>query len=114
MSLTGKRNLMKKIVLFAAVGLLASNAMAMSRYDSQSLTCASIHDRIAQDGAIVLRYPSKMHPDLMMYNRYVSNAMTCMGQGVMASATVPTSDDPNCKVKLCNPTTGKGPNKNHG
>jgi hypothetical protein len=39
--------------------------------------------------------------------------MTCIGQGAMVSASVPTSDDPSCKVKTCSPITGKGPNKNH-
>jgi hypothetical protein len=104
---------MKKIILLAAIGLFSTNAVAMSRYDSQSLTCSSVHDKMARDGSVVLRYPSHRYPNLMMYNRYVSNSMACLGQGAMASATVPTSDDPNCKVKTCISVTGKGPNKNH-
>ncbi|PZM17195.1 hypothetical protein [Rhizobium tubonense] len=104
---------MKKMILLAAFAMLASNAMAMSRHDSSSLTCSAIHDKIAQEGSIVLRYPSHRDPNLMMYNRYVANSMSCIGQGSMSSATVPTRDDPNCKVRMCNPVTGKGPNKNH-
>jgi hypothetical protein len=104
---------MKKIILLAAIGLFSTDAVAMPRYNSQSLTCSSVHDKMARHGSVVLRYPSHLYPKLMMYNRYVSNSMTCLGQGAMASATVPTSDDPNCKVKTCTPVTGKGPNKNH-
>lgn len=103
---------MKKIILLAALGLFASNAMAMSRHNSQSMTCAEVHDEIARDGMMVLRYPSKQKPDMMMHNRAVTNSMSCVGQGSMGGTTVPTSDDPKCKVKTCNPTTGKGPNKN--
>jgi len=104
---------MKKIILLAAIGLISTNAVAMPRYDSQSLTCSSVHDKIAQQGSVVLQHPSHLYPNLALYDRYVSNAMTCLGQGAMASATVPTSDDPNCKVKTCVAVTGKGPNKSH-
>ena len=104
---------MKKIILLAAIGMLASNAMAMSRHDSQSLTCSSVHEKVAQDGSLVLRYPSHHVKDMMMYSRVVSNSMTCIGQGAMVSTSVPTSDDPSCKIKTCSPNTGKGPNKNH-
>jgi hypothetical protein len=104
---------MKKIILLAAMTMVASNAMAISRHDSQSLTCSSVHEKIAREGSVVFRYPSHSNPNFMMYNRYVSNAMSCIGQGSMTSGTVPTSDDPNCKVRMCNPVTGKGPNKNH-
>lgn len=103
---------MKKIILIAALGLFASNAMAMSRHSSQSMTCAQVHDEISKDGMMVLRYPSKQKSDMMMYSRAVTNSMSCVGMGGMANTTVPTSDDPKCRVKTCNPTTGKGPNKN--
>jgi hypothetical protein len=104
---------MKKIILLATMTMVASNAMAMSRHESQSLTCSSIHEKIAEEGSIVLSYPSHRDPNFSMYNRYVANSMSCLGQGSMTSTTVPTSDDPNCKVRMCNPVTGKGPNKNH-
>ncbi|AYG68260.1 hypothetical protein CCGE531_13965 [Rhizobium sp. CCGE531] len=84
----------------------------MSAYNSKSMTCATVHEKMAQEGSIVLRYPSR-HPGLMMYSRTVPNSMSCLGQGAMASASVPTSDDPKCKIKTCSFSTGKGPNKNH-
>jgi hypothetical protein len=31
----------------------------------------------------------------------------------MGSVSVPTSDNPSCKMKTCNFTTGKGSTKNH-
>ncbi|MEF0943307.1 hypothetical protein [Rhizobium sp. BR 362] len=103
---------MKKIIMLAAMGMVCTNAIAGPMYNSKSMTCSSVRDKMAQEGTVVLQYPSS-HPGLMMYNRYVSNSMSCLGQGAMASASVPTSDDPKCKMKTCNFTTGKGPNKNH-
>ncbi|MDR6900438.1 hypothetical protein [Rhizobium miluonense] len=103
---------MKTIIILAAIGMFSTNAMAMSAYNSKSMTCAAVHEKMAQEGSIVLRYPSH-HPGLMMYHRTVSNSMACLGQGAMASASVPTSDDPSCKIKTCSFATGKGPNKNH-
>lgn len=104
---------MKTIIILAAVGMISTtNAMAMSAYNSKSMSCATVHEKMAQEGSIVLRYPSH-HPGMMMYNRTVSNSMSCLGQGAMTSASVPTSDDPSCKIKTCSFATGKGPNKNH-
>ncbi|NLR97603.1 hypothetical protein HGP17_12360 [Rhizobium sp. P38BS-XIX] len=103
---------MKTMIIVAAIGMMSTNAMAMSAYNSKSMSCATVHEKMAQEGSIVLRYPSH-HPGMMMYNRTVSNSMACLGQGAMASASVPTSDDPNCKIKTCSFGTGKGPNKNH-
>ncbi|MDE1994738.1 MAG: hypothetical protein KGI75_19695 [Rhizobiaceae bacterium] len=102
---------MKKIILLAAMALISSNAMA-EMHNSKSMTCSTIRDRVKQEGKMALQYPSS-HPGLMMYNRYVSNSMSCLGQGSMASVTVPTSDDPKCKMRTCVFITGKGSNKNH-
>jgi hypothetical protein len=113
MSVYGYRNPHEKDHFTDCNRLLASNAMAMSRHDSQSLTCAQVHDKVAQEGSVVLRYPSHHDQSLAMYSRAVSNSMTCIGQGSMASESVPTSDNPNCKIKTCSTSTGKGPNKNH-
>lgn len=103
---------MKMIIILAAIGMISTDAMAMSTHDSKSMTCSIVHEKMSQEDSIVLRYPSH-HPGLMMYYRTVSNSMSCLGQGVMASASVPTSDEPSCKIKTCSFTTGKGPNKNH-
>ena len=103
---------MKTIMILAAVGMFSTNAMAMSAYNSKSMTCAAVHEKMAQEGSIVLRYPSH-HPGMMMYSRTVSNSMACLGQGNMTSASIPTSDDASCKIKTCSFTTGKGSTKNH-
>ncbi|NKJ39862.1 hypothetical protein [Rhizobium sp. SG570] len=104
---------MKKIILFAAIGLFSTHAMAMESYNSKSLSCSTVHEKIAKEGSIVLKYPSSKVAGMNMYYRTVSNSTACLGQGAMANASVPTSDDPKCKIKTCSFATGKGPNKNH-
>jgi hypothetical protein len=105
---------MKTMLMIALVGMIGTNAMAMSSYESRDMSCSSVHQKVSQDGLAVFEYPSKREDNVMMYSRAVTNSMSCLGQGAMASASVPTTDDPNCKIKTCVPVTGKGSNKNHG
>jgi hypothetical protein len=100
---------LKKLFLLMVFGLFATSAAALPRYDSQSLTCSSIHDKIAQDGAVVLQYPSRHAAGVMMYDRYVSGSNYCTMGWSMASRSVPASDNPDCKVRMCSSMTGKGP-----
>ncbi|MFT4181006.1 MAG: hypothetical protein QM636_03700 [Rhizobium sp.] len=102
---------MKTIMLVAAFGLCASSAMAISRYDTPSMSCAAVHDKVAQEGEIVLQHPSHTVNNLTVYDRYVSNSAACVNRGIPTKASVPTSDDPSCKVLLCAPATGKGHNR---
>ena len=102
---------MKTIFLLTILSLFASNALAMSRYNSHSMTCSALHDMIAREGEIVLRYPSGSYNNLMMYDRYVSSSAACVNRGVMSRATVPTSDNQKCPVQRCVTTTGKGHNR---
>ncbi|CAN7530060.1 hypothetical protein LJR251_003666 [Rhizobium rhizogenes] len=102
---------MKKIMLVVVFGLCASSAMAISRYDTPSMSCSAVHDKIAQEGEVVLQHPSSTVKNLTVYDRYVSNSAACVGRGVPTKASVPTSDDPSCKVQLCAPATGRGHNR---
>ncbi len=102
---------MKKIVLIAVASLCASNAMALSSYNSEAMTCSAVHDKIARDGAVVLKHPSSKIGSLDVYDRYVSNDAGCIEWGAMSKSSVPTSDDPHCKVQACSGLTGKGHNK---
>jgi hypothetical protein len=98
------------MIALSATVLIATNAMAMSSHDAKSVTCASVHQRIAQDGAVVLKYPSH-RSDLMMYNRYVAKSTMCIGQGAASRTSIATSDNLKCPVVMCSTATGKGPNK---
>jgi hypothetical protein len=69
------------------------------------MSCAAVQDRIAREGAVILRYNSARHPNLPLYDRYVSSRGMCaMGQGPVFD-TVPTRDNPQCAVVRCRDIT---------
>ncbi|PZM07977.1 hypothetical protein CPY51_29945 [Rhizobium tubonense] len=76
------------------------------------MTCSAIHEKVAYKGAVVSMYPST-RPGLALFNRYVSNSLSCLGQGALGKASVPTIDDPRCPVTTCYLVTGKGPAKKY-
>jgi hypothetical protein len=96
---------MKRSIVVLLLVLAAFPAHAISRYNSMSMSCAAARDRIAEEGAVILRYHSARHPNLRLYDRYVSNGGMCdMGQGAVVD-TVPTRDNPRCVVLKCRDIT---------
>jgi hypothetical protein len=102
---------MKRFILLAALGLLATDALAATpvmRQNPNGMTCESVQGMIKQHGKVVLHWPSEKKPDMTMYNMYVADSTHCVGQGVIGGTTVATSDNPKCKVSYCASNTGKG------
>lgn len=96
---------MKKLLLASLLVIAAFPAQAISRYNSQGMSCAAARQKIAEEGAVILRYHSQRHPNLLLYDRYVSSGGECaMGQGPVVD-TVPTSDNPQCEVLRCRDIT---------
>ena len=102
---------MKEITIALLMGALASSATAMSRQESSLMSCAVLHQVLAKDGAMVLRHYSGQVRKIEVYDRYVTNSMSCAGQGRMSATTVPTSDNLECPVAFCNAVTGRGPSR---
>ncbi|NKJ07322.1 MULTISPECIES: hypothetical protein [Rhizobium] len=97
---------MKKIVL---LGLLitsaASPAMAISRYNSMSMTCAEARATISRERAVIMRYPAKRTPNMTLYDRYVVNSDACDLGYYAYQDYLPTKDRASCPVYTCRPTT---------
>lgn len=88
---------MAGIVFMWAV--LPADAVTRLRADQNS--CAAVQATIAREGAVIVQYPSKRVPDLLLYGRYVASRSFCQqGEGA-ARSTVPTADTPSCRVRLC-------------
>ena len=49
-------------LLMLAVSVLPGHAI--SRYQSTKLTCDAIKERIADEGAVILRYPGRSNPSI--------------------------------------------------
>ncbi len=89
------------IALFALVA--ASNAFAISRYNSLNYSCAQIKSIIKDEGAVILRYPSTRVPGLTLYDRYVKHGGYCWGSDERNSTYVPSADMTKCRVYNCKP-----------
>ena len=91
---------MKIMVAALTMSVLASPAMAISRYDIGGRTCGDVQALISQERAVVLRYPSR-DGRLTLYDRYVVDGDQC-DFGKQATRTyVPTKDKPACPVYNC-------------
>ena len=100
---------MKRLIVASLLVLAAWPAQAISRYNSTSMSCAAAQEYILREGAVILRYSSPRHPNLPLYDRYVSDGGMCaMGQGTVVD-TVPTSDNPRCMVLKCRDITYDAP-----
>ncbi len=93
------------IVIVAAVIGVASPAAAVSRYNSQSLTCAEARQRVIDEGAVILRYPSTRVRGMTLYDRYVTRNAQCDDNEYAERAYVPTRDEPQCPVLSCEPVS---------
>lgn len=93
---------MKALIAIIAFGL-TTNAFAISRYNSKSMSCDQIKSVISSEGAVILRYPSTRVPGLTLYDRYVKHAGYCWGSDVRNTTYVPSSDSSKCRVYNCKP-----------
>ncbi len=96
---------MKKLLL--AIGLLAVSvpAGAVSRYSTPGLSCARVQAILESEGAAILRYPSRRNAQLTLYDIYAANTSYCPQNEIAKPATVPTSDNPRCRVRRCQPAS---------
>lgn len=93
---------MTKFLLIAlAATTLAAPAHAISRYNSQSMTCDAVRSVVHREGAVILRYRSARNPSLPLYDRYVANGRYCSVGEVAVRDWVPTSDARRCPVAKC-------------
>jgi hypothetical protein len=80
--------------------ILADPALAISRYDSLGQTCASVQQIISREHAVLLRYPSRSG-NVVLYDRYVASDGQCGTGHYAAPASVPTKDNPKCRLYNC-------------
>ena len=90
---------MRTIILAACMSLVAADAMAISRYNSQSMSCTRVQDVVRSEGAVILRYTSASGNPL--FDRYVRNGGYCAHSEVTRLVGVPTKDKSSCPVLKC-------------
>ena len=96
---------MKRIAVAIAALLAATEAIAVPRPDTTSMTCANVQGVIQRQGAAILRYRSP-RTGAMLYDRFVKDRSYCQASEDAAPASVPTADRNACPVRKCAPGTG--------
>jgi hypothetical protein len=85
----------------AALSVASTDAHAIRRVNTENKSCAAVQDIVYSDGAAILRHTSKRIAGLPLYDRYVANDSFCQFDQVTEWSSVPTADDPTCRVKHC-------------
>ncbi len=97
---------MKKIALLCLLIVSASTpALAISRYNSMSMTCAEARSVINRERAVIMRYPAKRTPKMTLYDRYVADSGACDVGYYADQDYLPTKDRASCPVYICRPAT---------
>ncbi len=97
---------MKKIALLGLLGIsMATPALAISRYNSMSMTCAEAKAVINRERAVIMRYPARRTPNMTLYDRYVADSGACDIGYYAYQDYLPTKDRVSCPVYICRPTT---------
>lgn len=94
---------MRAVLAILLVLVTAFPSLAINRYQSTSLTCSQIKERIADQGAVILRYPGRMNPSLTVYDRFVAGRNQCSSHEVAERLGIPAADTKSCKVSRCVP-----------
>ena len=92
---------MRMILAALTMVMASSEAYAISRYQSTSMSCGQVRAALQREGAAILRWQSKRVAGLPLYNRYVANSRFCRSDERAVTATVPTRDDDACWVRKC-------------
>lgn len=97
---------MKNIVLLGLlIASAATPALAISRYNSMSMTCAEAKAVINRERAVIMRYPARRTPNMTLYDRYVADSNACDNGYYAEQDYLPTKDRASCPVYICRPTT---------
>jgi len=97
---------MRRLAIIVPIVLLASDASAISRYQTNTMSCASVQAALQRDGVAILRYPSPNNPSLPLYDRYVSDRRFCAANQRADLRSVPAADTSQCRVRKCVQASG--------
>jgi hypothetical protein len=92
------------VSLFAA-SIAATPALAISRYNSMSYSCAQANAIIHRERAVIFRHPSGRVKNMTLYDRYVADSQACDFGYYAYRDYLPTKDTASCPVYTCVPST---------
>ncbi|MDQ2635052.1 MAG: hypothetical protein M3Y43_01950 [Pseudomonadota bacterium] len=98
---------MRRLAVIGAALLLAGEASAISRYQTDSMSCARVQAALQSEGAAILRYPAPDNSSLQLYDRYVRDGRMCSRSQRAVIRSVPAVDTKNCAVRKCVRVSGR-------
>ena len=102
---------MRRLAITIPALLFAADASAISRYNTNTMSCARVMAALNADGVAILRYPARNNPSLQLYDRYVRDRSFCTSTQSALVMSVPTSDNRNCPVRKCVRVSSAGGNR---
>lgn len=91
----------KSLLIALSLSLISIEAHAISRYNSKSMSCASLQSKVRSEGAILLRWPSTRNPGLPLGDRFVRNSNYCAPHHWASTFNVPSADRKKCPLRNC-------------
>ena len=90
-------------IFLVIIGLLlfCFPALAINKYNANTMSCAEVQAILKREGVAILRYPSKKNPGMILYDRYVRDGGQCEPGDIGKPAYVPTRDKKSCRVNVC-------------
>ena len=92
---------MKTAIAVAALVLVSLPAEAISRYNTDGISCEKAQSILDREGAAIFRYKSKRNPSLVLYDRYVAGSRFCQNLEYAEVSSFSTKDDASCQAYVC-------------
>ncbi len=97
---------MRRLAIIIPILLLASEASALQRYQTNTMSCARVQAAVQAAGQALLAYPAPNNPSIQLYDRYVRDDTFCSASQHAWFDSVPAADTKNCKVRKCERASG--------
>lgn len=93
-----------RATILAALMLLPVPALADPvRVNALQHSCESLQQIVEENGAAIIRYPSRTKPGLTLYDRYISSVSYCGNRQMSETMSIPAADTKSCRVRHCVP-----------
>lgn len=89
---------MTRMPLMLALTFAALPAQAISRHNSESMSCAAVQSLLQQEEAAIISHRGR---NASVYDRYVGSQQYCKLNEATRTVYVPTTDTKSCRVLAC-------------